>query len=194
MRSKKPFLIALVLCGVWIIITYFLWIRQGGIEVDANYKDMLFKLNHLEQCIKEESEIHDKLMKQLLAAIKNRDTLAAIAAAAVSEPPVISSTSPKSSPTLKVVVAPAASIVDGSSIKEISLLTADGPLSNRNNLSSIRTMARSDDNFRGPVIPVLVFACNRVSVRKCLDNLIEYRPNVNQFPIIVSQVSTFVAF
>lgn len=43
-------------------------------------------------------------------------------------------------------------------------------------------------NFTGPIIPVLVFACDRVSVSKCLDNLIEYRPNVYQFPIIVSQV------
>ncbi|XP_075166951.1 alpha-1,3-mannosyl-glycoprotein 2-beta-N-acetylglucosaminyltransferase [Haematobia irritans] len=38
-----------------------------------------------------------------------------------------------------------------------------------------------------PVIPVLVFACNRVSISKCLDNLIKYRPNTEQFPIIVSQ-------
>lgn len=45
-------------------------------------------------------------------------------------------------------------------------------------------------NFTGPVIPVLVFACDRESVSKCLDNLIEYRPNVHQFPIIVSQVTT----
>ncbi|KAJ6640886.1 Alpha-1,3-mannosyl-glycoprotein 2-beta-N-acetylglucosaminyltransferase, partial [Pseudolycoriella hygida] len=33
----------------------------------------------------------------------------------------------------------------------------------------------------------LVLACNRVSVRNCLDNLVNYRPNVDQFPIIVSQ-------
>ncbi|EDW02675.1 alpha-1,3-mannosyl-glycoprotein 2-beta-N-acetylglucosaminyltransferase [Drosophila grimshawi] len=38
-----------------------------------------------------------------------------------------------------------------------------------------------------PVIPILVFACNRVSVEKCLDNLVEYRPSIEQFPIIVSQ-------
>lgn len=42
--------------------------------------------------------------------------------------------------------------------------------------------------YKGTVIPVLVFACNRVSVSKCLDQLIEYRPNPDQFPIIVSQV------
>lgn len=49
-------------------------------------------------------------------------------------------------------------------------------------------------NFTGPVIPVLVFACDRVSVSKCLDNLIEYRPNVHQFPIIVSQVNLITTF
>lgn len=38
-----------------------------------------------------------------------------------------------------------------------------------------------------PIIPVLVFACNRVSISKCLDNLVKYRPNAEQFPIIVSQ-------
>lgn len=186
MRSQKPFLIAVVLGGMWIIITYLLWMRQGGIEVDANYKDMLVRLNHLEQSITEEAEIHDDLMKQLLAAIKNRDKLAARLAAAESEAPGSSSTTTKSVPTLKAV---ASIVADGGSIKEIPLVTDDLLQSNRNNLSSIRTLARSDDNFRGPVIPVLVFACNRVSVRKCLDNLIEYRPNVNQFPIIVSQVS-----
>lgn len=40
----------------------------------------------------------------------------------------------------------------------------------------------------GFVIPILVFACNRVSVSRCLDQLIQYRPNPDQFPIIVSQV------
>ncbi|KAG5896439.1 hypothetical protein JTB14_022518 [Gonioctena quinquepunctata] len=36
-------------------------------------------------------------------------------------------------------------------------------------------------------IPVLVFACNRVTVTRCLDSLIQYRPDPDQFPIIVSQ-------
>ncbi|KAK9883953.1 hypothetical protein WA026_004891 [Henosepilachna vigintioctopunctata] len=36
-------------------------------------------------------------------------------------------------------------------------------------------------------IPILVFACNRISIAKCLDKLILYRPNADKFPIIVSQ-------
>lgn len=39
----------------------------------------------------------------------------------------------------------------------------------------------------GPVIPVIVFACNRVTVEKCLNQLIMFRPSREQFPIIVSQ-------
>jgi len=37
------------------------------------------------------------------------------------------------------------------------------------------------------VIAVLVFACNRVSVTRCLDQLIKYRPGAERFPIVVSQ-------
>lgn len=36
-------------------------------------------------------------------------------------------------------------------------------------------------------IPVLVLACNRVTVSRCLDMLIKYRPSIDKFPIIVSQ-------
>ncbi|XP_073981724.1 alpha-1,3-mannosyl-glycoprotein 2-beta-N-acetylglucosaminyltransferase-like [Rhodnius prolixus] len=36
-------------------------------------------------------------------------------------------------------------------------------------------------------IAVIVFACSRVTVRRCLDQLIKHRPGAEQFPIIVSQ-------
>ncbi|XP_072249626.1 alpha-1,3-mannosyl-glycoprotein 2-beta-N-acetylglucosaminyltransferase a [Leuresthes tenuis] len=38
-----------------------------------------------------------------------------------------------------------------------------------------------------PVIPVLVIACNRVTVRRCLDKLLQHRPSAELFPVIVSQ-------
>ncbi|KAJ8267407.1 hypothetical protein COCON_G00125790 [Conger conger] len=37
------------------------------------------------------------------------------------------------------------------------------------------------------VIPILVIACDRVTVRRSLDKLIQYRPSAEQHPIIVSQ-------
>ncbi|NXX99203.1 MGAT1 acetylglucosaminyltransferase, partial [Centropus bengalensis] len=38
-----------------------------------------------------------------------------------------------------------------------------------------------------PVLPVLVMACDRSTVRRCLDKLLLYRPSARQFPLIVSQ-------
>lgn len=37
------------------------------------------------------------------------------------------------------------------------------------------------------VAAVLVIACNRPTVKRCLDLLLEYRPSAKQFPIVVSQ-------
>ncbi|NXM76879.1 MGAT1 acetylglucosaminyltransferase, partial [Serilophus lunatus] len=38
-----------------------------------------------------------------------------------------------------------------------------------------------------PVLPVLVLACDRSTVRRCLDKLLRYRPSERRFPVIVSQ-------
>lgn len=42
-------------------------------------------------------------------------------------------------------------------------------------------------SIRQPLLPVLVIACDRVTVKRCLDNLVKFRPNKDIFPIIVSQ-------
>lgn len=38
-----------------------------------------------------------------------------------------------------------------------------------------------------PIIAILVISCNRITVQRCLDQLLRLRPNADQFPIIVSQ-------
>ncbi|NXY12520.1 MGAT1 acetylglucosaminyltransferase, partial [Pteruthius melanotis] len=52
--------------------------------------------------------------------------------------------------------------------------------------------AKNDDEDKEeeeefPVIPVLVLACDRSSVRRCLDKILRYRPSARRFPVIVSQ-------
>ncbi|CAH2249541.1 jg18774 [Pararge aegeria aegeria] len=44
------------------------------------------------------------------------------------------------------------------------------------------------------VLPILVIACDRVTVKRCLDNLVKFRPDKDTFPIIVSQVNLFKFF
>ncbi|RVE53615.1 hypothetical protein evm_001756 [Chilo suppressalis] len=47
-----------------------------------------------------------------------------------------------------------------------------------------------DNEIESPsdlVLPVLLIACDRVTVKRCLDNLVKFRPSKETFPIIVSQ-------
>lgn len=47
--------------------------------------------------------------------------------------------------------------------------------------------SRDEPPKDAPVIAVLLFACNRVTVKRPIDQLLQYRPSKKQFPIIVSQ-------
>ncbi|XP_072937614.1 alpha-1,3-mannosyl-glycoprotein 2-beta-N-acetylglucosaminyltransferase [Epargyreus clarus] len=44
-----------------------------------------------------------------------------------------------------------------------------------------------EQNIGSPILPVLVIACDRVTVKRCLDNLVKFRPSKETFPIIISQ-------
>uniref|UniRef100_UPI0037E9B887 alpha-1,3-mannosyl-glycoprotein 2-beta-N-acetylglucosaminyltransferase a n=1 Tax=Semicossyphus pulcher TaxID=241346 RepID=UPI0037E9B887 len=52
--------------------------------------------------------------------------------------------------------------------------------------SSIKDRPKVADPHQS-VMPILVIACNRVTVRRCLDKLLELRPSAELYPIIVSQ-------
>ena len=53
--------------------------------------------------------------------------------------------------------------------------------------SSPKEALRSHENAIKIVAAVLVIACNRPTVERCLDSLLKYRPSEEKFPIIVSQ-------
>uniref|UniRef100_A0A224YSS7 Alpha-1,3-mannosyl-glycoprotein 2-beta-N-acetylglucosaminyltransferase n=1 Tax=Rhipicephalus zambeziensis TaxID=60191 RepID=A0A224YSS7_9ACAR len=51
----------------------------------------------------------------------------------------------------------------------------------------VQAQNESHGRVDSPVIAVLLFACNRVTVKRPIDQLLQYRPSKKQFPIIVSQ-------
>ncbi|XP_054706101.1 alpha-1,3-mannosyl-glycoprotein 2-beta-N-acetylglucosaminyltransferase-like [Uloborus diversus] len=56
------------------------------------------------------------------------------------------------------------------------------------NLKSLASLEQKyAPDFSNVVIGVLVFACNRVTVKRNLDQLLKFRPSAEQFPIVVSQ-------
>ncbi|XP_026173571.1 alpha-1,3-mannosyl-glycoprotein 2-beta-N-acetylglucosaminyltransferase a [Mastacembelus armatus] len=61
-------------------------------------------------------------------------------------------------------------------------------------IQSHRTLWKASNRNRSkvimppePAIPILVIACNRVTVKRCLDKLLQFRPSAELSPIIVSQ-------
>ncbi|CAG9794232.1 unnamed protein product [Diatraea saccharalis] len=61
---------------------------------------------------------------------------------------------------------------------------------------NLKSKKRQDEEFvqeneldspNNLVLPVLLIACDRVTVKRCLDNLVKFRPNKETFPIVVSQ-------
>lgn len=54
-------------------------------------------------------------------------------------------------------------------------------------LSRIDQYAKDNALDHRPILPVLVIACDRITVQRCIENLIKYRPDKKTFPIIISQ-------
>lgn len=202
MRAKKPFLIALFLC-TWSIISYFLLIRQTDTGQDARHasfrlnevrrqrEDVLKQLNRIESNIYEENELHDQLVKKLIEIVRLKDQ----------QPNGVNSNSilENNNKNLNDGIDKngiAYDIKDDTN-KIDGLDTVNGAENEINNedeiqaqlIERLRKLNKPVTNQKGPTIAVLVFACNRISVRNCLDDLVQYRPNSHQFPIIVSQVS-----
>ncbi|XP_013136615.1 PREDICTED: alpha-1,3-mannosyl-glycoprotein 2-beta-N-acetylglucosaminyltransferase [Papilio polytes] len=54
----------------------------------------------------------------------------------------------------------------------------------------VKEMIENEIDIEGasnPILPVLVIACDRITVKRCLDSLVKFRPSKETFPIIISQ-------
>lgn len=164
MRTKRFVAIIVVLC-LWSLISYYLLLRPsqddstsaiGAIfNLNKFQNETLRKLSRLETSIREQNELHDRLLKKIVR--------------------------------ISQLLAGADNAARPAGAAETSLLNdvdRDAAV-----IEQLKRLNRPSAQLQGPVIPVLVFACNRVSVRNCLSDLIKFRPNAEQFPIIVTQVS-----
>ncbi|KXJ72813.1 hypothetical protein RP20_CCG017197 [Aedes albopictus] len=161
MRPRKTFLIAAILVG-WVFTTYLIFLKNFKDPSPHKNREMLEKVRYLEQNIQVVEENRDKLYREIINILQKEDKTT-------------------STETIPLV----ANNVD---LGEIPAQIAETPprLEADVALSKLQQKFINDD-INSPVIPVLVFACNRLSVNRCLDDLIKHRPRADQFPIIVSQ-------
>ncbi|KAK0175286.1 hypothetical protein PV327_009047 [Microctonus hyperodae] len=153
---------------VWGVITYFLFLDSPGGRPN---KDVVSnQINELKTQVEQRILDNQMLLKRLIEQQQRRYEEELRAAART---------------TLK----PELDNVDSNKINDVNILPTTTPKTEkelqREKLTALASKKTLADG--SPIIVILVFSCNRITVQKCLDQLIKLRPSAEQFPIIVSQ-------
>lgn len=160
MRADKRFIITLAVIGIWTVLTYFIIMtNQSSYQYGMSFIE---KVESIEDAIEKETQQREQIIlgyNSLVQILKKHST------------------------TLGAVPD---KIHDGI-LPQFEQFANSNQIQLNNKIDFNGKYINGDEDF--PVIPVLVFACNRVSVSRSLDALIKYRGyRREQFPIIVSQV------
>ncbi|KAK0077837.1 hypothetical protein PV325_003399 [Microctonus aethiopoides] len=152
---------------VWGVITYFLFLDGPGGRPNKNV--LSNQINELKTQVEQRILDNQMLLKRLIEQQQRRYEEELRAAART---------------TLK----PELDNVDSNKIGDNVLPTATLKTEKELQREKLTALALKKTLADGsPIIVILVFSCNRITVQKCLDQLIKLRPSAEQFPIIVSQ-------
>lgn len=160
MRANKRFIFSIAIIGIWTILTYFIVIRNHS-DFQNGKSKFREKINNLENEIEQEAQNREQIVKQYGKLIQMLEK--------------------------KATTTAAAAVPENNNVAVLEEGESDNPSQLNNKIEFSGKYVNNDVNV--PVIPVIVFACNRVSISRSLDALIKHRPSREQFPIIVSQVS-----
>uniref|UniRef100_A0A1I8P9G2 Alpha-1,3-mannosyl-glycoprotein 2-beta-N-acetylglucosaminyltransferase n=1 Tax=Stomoxys calcitrans TaxID=35570 RepID=A0A1I8P9G2_STOCA len=178
MRSRKILMISGFLVTWTYVIIYFMPKVNTELPLLRNRHEQA--VQQLEDGVRQEYHKTDKLMINLLGILQAKYATEA------PEKEIRIQALPQNSQTILSLQEPPAIGPDQELQQDVLETPNETQTSHRPQTEIPSTVATRLANNQ-PVIPVLVFACNRISISKCLDNLIKYRPSTEQFPIIVSQ-------
>ncbi|XP_064543286.1 alpha-1,3-mannosyl-glycoprotein 2-beta-N-acetylglucosaminyltransferase [Drosophila montana] len=160
MRSRKVQVMVISFLIMWTFITYYILLRNSTAQLDTMQRRQQVK------------QIMPKALKEQTKSLRLSQTLIEFLR--------LKYTDQQMTTTPKITIV-AAEI--SNELLEQNLKATLAP----SVITSAEIPTRTYLANGEPVIPILVFACNRISVVKCLENLVQYRPSIEQFPIIVSQ-------
>ncbi|EDW61393.1 alpha-1,3-mannosyl-glycoprotein 2-beta-N-acetylglucosaminyltransferase [Drosophila virilis] len=160
MRSRKVQVMVISFLIMWTFITYYILLRNSNGQLDAMHQSQQVK------------QILPKALTERSKSLRLSQTLIEFLRLKYTDPQV--TTTPK----ITIVAAE----ISNELLEQESKATHAASVATSAQIPTRTYLANGE-----PVIPILVFACNRISVVKCLENLVQYRPSIEQFPIIVSQ-------
>ncbi|XP_015120792.1 alpha-1,3-mannosyl-glycoprotein 2-beta-N-acetylglucosaminyltransferase [Diachasma alloeum] len=170
---------------VWAFITYFLFLDRPIGKEDQKEHALSHQIDTLKKQVKQQISDNQLLLEKIIEQGQKR----------LSEDEVTGSIQSQPEGNVHDFDRNALKISDDEYVKnainkdEGTQVSPENHLKNEgtSQLEKLRGLATSKPLNGAPVIPVIVFSCNRVTVRRCLDQLIKLRPSAEQFPIIVSQ-------
>ncbi|KAJ8669847.1 hypothetical protein QAD02_001106 [Eretmocerus hayati] len=173
MRGKWIIFIFIILL-LWASVTYFAIFQQS---TPPKIDESKYAVDELQRDLRQLLSSNEKLLETLgVELVNNRYHFR--------NPKIVLNNLNKnevhSSENKKLIVKDGKIQEVGNQHNDLGLVTEAVPA-----WESALSLQRTKQNHE--VIPVLVISCNRVTVRRCLDQLIKYRPSKEQFPIIVSQ-------
>ncbi|XP_015604303.1 alpha-1,3-mannosyl-glycoprotein 2-beta-N-acetylglucosaminyltransferase [Cephus cinctus] len=162
---------------VWAIVTYFLFLDRP-IGKEQNKHKLSNQINQLEQQVRQEIANNEELLHDLQETLQQKKQEEVQAA-----PPLQEINNDPEKSEIQEGERNQNQNENGHYVLQSSSNSNDIALSP---LKLQDTAARKTLKDGSPVIAVLVFSCNRITVQRCLDQLIGHRPSAEQFPIIVS--------
>ncbi|XP_034230393.1 alpha-1,3-mannosyl-glycoprotein 2-beta-N-acetylglucosaminyltransferase-like isoform X2 [Thrips palmi] len=176
MRKKDAVACAFVVLCVWVLMTSFLLLfhpltSSKDLKKDAELEERLSKL---ESSLIEEAHVHDSLLSHIRTLI-NKNGIKGNENSLLDQ--------------VKSVVLKPGEDGDNAGVAEADSPDPPEPGVETDYLGADGDQVEQVDEgpVKGPTIAILVFSCNRVTVSRCIDGLLRYRPSKQQFPIIVSQ-------
>lgn len=175
MRPRKIFFVILAI-AFWMLVTYIIVTKQAT-QNETKQKQLLKEVELIEMEAHDKMEERKYLLEQIEKIMKMKELPDVV---------VLMSTSTTTTTAKKMAQE---AIIEQEVNKENEI--QDNNI-DENRIDEEDPLARYSQTYlendrSRPIIPVLVFACNRPSIAKCLDNLVQYRPSKEQFPIIISQ-------
>jgi len=197
MRRDSLFLLGILCFLFWLGITYFLFLQKPNTHITASKelqqnRNLELKIDNLNQQMKEQVRTNSLLLNKLKLLLKNKESYVDVNNLVdllddpeldidkVLRPKLTELNKPKAASSVQRVHSDVAFEKSHEEIKEEIIVKDDDDDDIVINKNDIQTPEK-------PVIPVLVFSCNRVTVNRALDLLLTYRPSKEQFPIIVTQ-------
>ncbi|XP_046402951.1 alpha-1,3-mannosyl-glycoprotein 2-beta-N-acetylglucosaminyltransferase-like isoform X1 [Ischnura elegans] len=182
MRKKQFYIFVLLSLFSWAVVTYFIFRHRplGNKTDDRGGTNVMQHLTKLEQELNQQFSSNVHFLEKLRQIIKHRAELEDLEGIQKEELPA--------KPEVK----------DKNIFPDADDSVKDDEVPRIHPNEAVDPDVLPDEALKGkdlnsieladvPVIAILVFACNRVTVRRCLDGLIRYRPSPDKFPIVVTQ-------